>query len=180
MKEISEELYTQLNKLGILPNETRSHNVGKSNYSKKLIQPWAIIQEYNLDYWDGDIIKRVLRTKDGEPRTLDYEKIIHICQEKLRQNKVEEMYAKEEKTKNVFINSEYDISVDQTSSIKKGEMFLCMKDMWLSNDNGVIYNYLSGSVYKSEMDACITDELGTKDRYWNYPQPNFKRLKNTL
>lgn len=32
-----------------------------------------------LNPWDADIVKRVLRTKEGEPRTLDYEKIIHIC-----------------------------------------------------------------------------------------------------
>lgn len=85
MKEISDELYMTLDRLGMLPNPTRSHNVGKSNYSKKFIQPWAIILEYGLDYWDGDIIKRVLRTKEEEPESLDYEKIIHICQEKLRQ-----------------------------------------------------------------------------------------------
>lgn len=32
-----------------------------------------------LNPWDADIVKRVLRTKEGEARTLDYEKIIHIC-----------------------------------------------------------------------------------------------------
>jgi hypothetical protein len=85
MKEISDELYMTLDRLGMLPNPTRSHNAGKSNYSKKFIQPWSIILEYGLDYWDGDIIKRVLRTKEGEPKKLDYEKIIHICQEKIRQ-----------------------------------------------------------------------------------------------
>lgn len=35
--------------------------------------------------WDADIIKRVLRTKVGEERATDYEKIIHICKERLRQ-----------------------------------------------------------------------------------------------
>src|SRR5574343_186783 len=32
-----------------------------------------------LNPWDADIVKRVLRSKEGEARTLDYEKIIHIC-----------------------------------------------------------------------------------------------------
>lgn len=32
-----------------------------------------------LNPWDADIVKRVLRSKEGEERTLDYEKIIHIC-----------------------------------------------------------------------------------------------------
>lgn len=57
----------------------QSYNVGKSDYAKHKIQPWDIWKEYNLNPWDADIVKRVLRTKEGEARTLDYEKIIHIC-----------------------------------------------------------------------------------------------------
>lgn len=57
----------------------QSYNVGKSDYSKHTIQPWDIWKEYNLNPWDADIVKRVLRSKEGEARTLDYEKIIHIC-----------------------------------------------------------------------------------------------------
>lgn len=56
-----------------------SYNVGKSDYAKHAIQPWEIWKEYNLNPWDADIVKRVLRSKEGEARTLDYEKIIHIC-----------------------------------------------------------------------------------------------------
>lgn len=59
--------------------KVQSYNVGKSDYSKHAIQPWDIWKEYNLNPWDADIVKRVLRTKEGEERTLDYEKIIHIC-----------------------------------------------------------------------------------------------------
>ena len=74
----------------------QSYNVGKSDYSKHAIQPWDIWKEYNLNPWDADIVKRVLRTKEGEPRTVDYEKIIHICKyriaelskEVLKENKV--------------------------------------------------------------------------------------------
>lgn len=61
-------------------SNVRSHNVGTSDYSKHNIQPWDIWEEYNLNPWDADIIKRVLRTKEGDSRVLDYEKIIHICQ----------------------------------------------------------------------------------------------------
>lgn len=63
----------------------RDYNVGKSDYAKHTIQPWDIILEYGLNYWDGDIVKRILRTKEGEARRLDYEKIIHICKERIRQ-----------------------------------------------------------------------------------------------
>lgn len=57
----------------------QSYNVGKSDYAEHAIQPWDIWKEYNLNPWDADIVKRVLRSKEGEERTLDYEKIIHIC-----------------------------------------------------------------------------------------------------
>ena len=63
----------------------RSHNVGSSDYSKHKIQPWDIWMEYHLNPWDADIVKRVLRTKSTDSRKLDYEKIIHICQERIRQ-----------------------------------------------------------------------------------------------
>ena len=38
-----------------------------------------------LNPWDADIVKRVLRTKKTDGRRLDYEKIIHICKERIRQ-----------------------------------------------------------------------------------------------
>lgn len=69
----------------------RDYNVGESDYAKHKIQPWDIILEYRLNYWDGDIIKRVLRTKEGESRRLDYEKIIHICKERIRQIDAEDI-----------------------------------------------------------------------------------------
>lgn len=87
MKEINDELYAELKQLGIINEESdvRSHNVGTSNYSKHIIQPWSIWIDYNLNAFDADIVKRVLRTKEGTPRKEDYEKIIHICQERIRQ-----------------------------------------------------------------------------------------------
>ena len=88
---IEESLYNRLNKLGMIPNETRKTNVGNSNYAKHLIQPWSIWIDYNLNAWDADIVKRVLRTKsepgisEKEARIMDYNKIIHICKERIRQ-----------------------------------------------------------------------------------------------
>lgn len=66
-------------------SSVRDYNAGKSDYSKHRIQPWDIWKEYSLNPWDADIVKRVLRTKEGEDRKLDYEKIIHVCQERIRQ-----------------------------------------------------------------------------------------------
>lgn len=88
MKEIDDKLYAELLKLGVInerTNDVREHNVGTSDYSNHIIQPWTIWQDWNLNPWDADIIKRVLRNKLGETRRQDYEKIIHICQERIRQ-----------------------------------------------------------------------------------------------
>lgn len=89
--QIDWNLYQQLKKLGIIhsDNDVRSFNVGNSDYSKHLIQPWSIWIDWNLNPWDADIVKRVLRDKEGEPRELDYEKIVHDCKERLRQIKEE-------------------------------------------------------------------------------------------
>lgn len=81
------DLYQRLKYLGIIneQTDTRDFNVGASDYAKHTIQPWSIWLDYDLDPWDADILKRVLRHKQGESKMLDYEKIIHICQEKIRQ-----------------------------------------------------------------------------------------------
>ena len=83
-------LFMELNRLGLIPNKIRDHNVGVSDYSKHIIQPWAIWQCYNLNPWDADIVKRILRTKQTDSRKMDYEKIIHICEERIRQLESEE------------------------------------------------------------------------------------------
>jgi len=63
----------------------REHNVGDSDYAKHKIQPWDIWLEYNLNPWDADLIKRILRTKKGNSRILEYQKMIHICEERIEQ-----------------------------------------------------------------------------------------------
>lgn len=87
--QIDWDLYQKLKYLGIIPSEERSYNVGNSDYSRHVIQPWSIWIDWNLNPWDADIVKRVLRTKNGDSRISDYEKIKHICDERIRQLKNE-------------------------------------------------------------------------------------------
>lgn len=68
-----------------MSEDIRSYNVGTSDYSKHKIQPWDIWLEYDLNPWDADIVKRILRNKANQSRKEDYEKIIHICKERIRQ-----------------------------------------------------------------------------------------------
>lgn len=83
--DIDNEIYKRLKIRGLLPDKVRDHNVGESDYSAHIIQPWSIWIDYALNPWDADIVKRVLRTKQGEDRKQDYQKIIHICEERIRQ-----------------------------------------------------------------------------------------------
>ena len=74
-------------------NNHRNYNIGSSNYSSMNIQPWDIWKDWQLDPWDADIVKRISRTKEipgktfEEARIEDYEKIKHICDEKISQLK---------------------------------------------------------------------------------------------
>lgn len=88
--EINDNLYDKLKYLGVIDTNVRQYNIDHSDYSKHIIQPWSIWLDYNLNAWDADIVKRILRTKVInnnyiESRITDYKKIIHICKERIRQ-----------------------------------------------------------------------------------------------
>ena len=78
--------------------DIRNYNVGSSNYSSmpKGYQPWDLWKIFHMNPFDADILKRLLRTKTElgmtpqESRKLDYQKIIHVCQERI--NQIDEGY----------------------------------------------------------------------------------------
>lgn len=115
--------------------KVQSYNVGKSDYAKHAIQPWDIWKEYNLNPWDADIVKRVLRSKEGEARTLDYEKIIHICKyriaelskEVLKETKV---VAPAEAEKPVEDEESNDTTVFCLNETQKPTMFYAEGEKW--------------------------------------------------
>jgi hypothetical protein len=152
MKEISDKLYHQLKRLGIIDADTRSHNVGASDYSKHLFQPWTAWIEYNLNAFDADILKRVLRTKEGEDRITDYEKIIHICQERIRQLRFEKEHIPVESVR------------EEDKKIREGDVFECIQHV-VMEDGSVAY--VKGKKYASEIDGCITNENHEESHCWN-------------
>jgi len=44
----------------------RERQVGGDHYKKHKIQPWDIIDEYNLNFYAGNVIKYMLRDKEDE------------------------------------------------------------------------------------------------------------------
>lgn len=128
----------------------QSYNVGKSNYSKHAIQPWDIWKEYNLNPWDADIVKRVLRTKEGEARTLDYEKIIHICRYRIAElskevSKETKVVAPAEAEKPVEDDESDDTTVFCLDETMKPAMFYVEGEKW--NGKYVGYSvFMTGNV----------------------------------
>lgn len=51
---------------------------GGNHYLKHKIQPWHIIDEYNLNYYEGNILKYLLRDKNN--RKEDLQKLIHYAE----------------------------------------------------------------------------------------------------
>jgi len=61
--------------------------IGGSHYKKKSIQPWHIINEYNLDFYLGNALKYLLRDKDDKIE--DLEKAVHYLQYRITMLKEE-------------------------------------------------------------------------------------------
>ena len=155
MKEISDELYSTLEYLGIIDNGVRSHNVGKSNYSKKVIQPWTIWLAYpELTAWDDDIIKRVLRIKEeegmsaNEARKMDYEKIIHNCQERIRQINLE-------------IRHKNEITDNNTSSVYPRQV-LCTRTWLLNDGDKLVESFTENFYYNQPNKHVVIDNTGAR------------------
>ena len=67
-------------------NEVRNVVEGSSDYNKHRYQIWDIWIKFRINNgFDCDLVKRTLRTKQTDPRILDYKKMIHICSERIRQ-----------------------------------------------------------------------------------------------
>ena len=176
----------------------RSYNVGKSDYAKHAIQPWDIWKEYNLNPWDADIVKRVLRSKEGEERTLDYEKIIHICKyriaelskEVLKETKV---VAPAEAEKPVEDEESDDTTVFCLDETMKPAMFYNEREKWNGKYVGysvfmagnVPYMYLGVDAEGNHLYADLSMRKLSMRKLWGYVHethlpPRTVKLRNSL
>jgi hypothetical protein len=55
--------------------------VGGNHYTKHKIQPWDIIEEYDLDFWLGNVTKYILREKCDQLQ--DLKKARHYLDKKI-------------------------------------------------------------------------------------------------
>jgi hypothetical protein len=54
--------------------------IGGDHYKKMRIQPWEIIDAHNLNYYEGNVLKYLLRRKRGQARVEDLKKAIHYLE----------------------------------------------------------------------------------------------------
>ena len=102
-----------------------------------------------LNPWDADIVKRVLRSKEGEERTLDYEKIIHICKYRISElSKEASVAAPAEAEKPVEDEESDDTTVFCMDETLKPAMFYIEGEKW----NG---KYMGYSVFMTGNDPYM-------------------------
>lgn len=164
-------------------SNVRDYNIGKSDYSKHKIQPWDIWLEFGLNPWDADIVKRVLRVKEGEDRKLDYEKIIHVCQERIRQleaertDVVERIDEVEPDYKTVICPSEKD---KPELLYRDGITFNSVYEVYgVFQSSGRPYAYLGYDNMHIYLDLSRADKWNYYRRSW-LPKRAFRLLEGTI
>lgn len=60
---------------------TRTFNVGTSDYSQHAIQCWDLVWSHCLTYHEGVMLGYLLRHKEGDSKILDYQKLAHTAME---------------------------------------------------------------------------------------------------
>lgn len=172
----------------------QSYNVGKSDYAEHAIQPWDIWKEYKLNPWDADIVKRVLRSKEGEPRTLDYEKIIHICKYRIAELSKEvlkgtKVVAPAEAEKLVEDEENDDTTVFCMDETVKPAMFYIEGEKWNGEYVGYSVFITGNSPYMylgADAEGCHLYVDLSKSEQWFYtperylPPRTFKIKQTTL
>ena len=66
-----------------------AYQVGGNHYSKHKIQPWHIIEECNLDFWEGNIIKYIVRRKGD--RLTELKKAKHYLEYLIRRESTSQL-----------------------------------------------------------------------------------------
>ena len=107
----------------------RNYNIGESNYAKKNIQPWDIIRNWKLDFFEGNIIKYIVRVKPNT-RIEDLKKACHYIQEIIEYTKTMQNRTFNETTYTASdIINEYNLHEKQ-----EAEIIHYLRDAFKTND----------------------------------------------
>jgi hypothetical protein len=64
-----------------MTDKARDRQVAGDHYNRYEIQPWDIIDEYELDFYEGNALKYLLRRKGN--RVEDLHKALHYIERKI-------------------------------------------------------------------------------------------------
>lgn len=64
-----------------MKSNTRTFNIGTSDYCEHEIQCWDIVWGHKLTYYEGVMLGYLLRNKDGEDKITEYQKLVHNAME---------------------------------------------------------------------------------------------------
>jgi len=63
--------------------DSNDKQIGGAHYKGKHVQPWDIVHQYGLDFYEGNVLKYLLRRKPSTKRITDLEKAKHYIEKKL-------------------------------------------------------------------------------------------------
>lgn len=88
-KKLIEEMYAE-GEVSVKPSglEFKDKQVGGDHYKKHSIRPWDIIDEWKLNFYEGNILKYLLRRKSN--RLEDLQKIAHYVEKMIEMEKENE------------------------------------------------------------------------------------------
>ena len=66
-----------------VPSTARDRQVGGQHYKQHSIQPWDIIDDYDLDFYSGNAIKYICRQWDKDTPIENVEKALHYLEKRL-------------------------------------------------------------------------------------------------
>ena len=64
--------------------------------------------------------------------------------------------------------------MEKEINIKKGDKFLCIKDVYINGNETKPPKFIQGKIYTSERSGCITDETGNKVTLYSFYSRHFK------
>ena len=158
----------------------KSNQIGGDHYSKHSIQPFCIIDEYNLDYYEGAALKYLLRHRDknGKEDLLKLKDYVDCIIDRQYPEKKEIIDGGRACGKSYWTTSTSNVSFDSIESPKyrgdRATYYGVVVDAY------VFSNYLTDE----QLEECTTDEWFTyyklADKYSNTTIYSFKELLRAI
>lgn len=89
-------------------NNSKTTQHGGTHYVSKEVQPWDIVESWQLNFFEGNVVKYMLRDKDN--KVLDLQKACHYLQYLIEKQDVPKRMFYYKSLTNIRINEVYKLS----------------------------------------------------------------------